>query len=404
MRAFASILLATFLAACSQSVTDAGRVETGLDASQSSTTCQDQEVTLDQDFDGAGFARCDVLGTRYFRLTIVPEDENVTNASPWYAFRLRGPVGSEIVVDLNYEQAGHRYQPKTTTDGSMWDYLPADQVSLPDEGDRGRARLRLEVGDSPLFVSAQEIFVPQTYDAWIADMAANPVVSRFHLGSSAEGRAIDGITIGSPDAAEQVILVGRQHPPEVTGALVMVPFLDTLMANTDLARRFRARFGVVAVPLLNPDGVVHGNWRHGTGGVDFNRDWGPFTQPETRLMRDLMEQIDADRGREMRLFIDFHSTRHDTVYTLTSEQVTNPPGLVEDWLGNYDDRLPDYEVRIDPGHNPDLPVSKAWVYMRFGIPTATFEIGDETDRELIQILGRNAAEAMMETLLELPAG
>ena len=67
------------------------------------------------------------------------------------------------------------------------------------------------------FVSAQEIIVPATYDAWLSSLAGRGTL--FQLGLSAENRPIPGITIGNADAREQVVLVGRQHPPEVTGAL-----------------------------------------------------------------------------------------------------------------------------------------------------------------------------------------
>lgn len=179
----------------------------------------------------------------------------------------------------------------------------------------------------------------------------------------------------------------------------MIAFVDRLLEDDPLARAYRARFTTQVVPLLNPDGVVNGHWRHGTGGVDLNRDWGPFTQPETQLMRDMLLGIEADPDRELVLFLDFHSTRYDTIYTLLPGLPTNPPGFLPAWLADYAARLPDYTVREEPGHNAALPVSKAWVYDRFGVPTATYEIGDETDRELIRRLGRAAAEAMMASLL-----
>ena len=40
------------------------------------------------------------------------------------------------------------------------------------------------------------------------------------------------------------------------------------------------------VPLANPDGVEQGHWRHNAQGVDLNRDWDRFQQPETRALRD----------------------------------------------------------------------------------------------------------------------
>jgi len=46
------------------------------------------------------------------------------------------------------------------------------------------------------------------------------------------------------------------------------------MGDSELAREFRRRFSIIMVPLLNPDGVVLGHWRHNVNGVDLNRDGG----------------------------------------------------------------------------------------------------------------------------------
>ncbi|MEL7447131.1 MAG: peptidase M14, partial [Pseudomonadota bacterium] len=51
-------------------------------------------------------------------------------------------------------------------------------------------------------------------------------------------------------------------------------------------------------------------------------------------------------------------------------------------------------------HIVGRPISKAYAYDAYGAPGITFEIGDETDRELIQRIGREAAIAMMVTMLE----
>ena len=191
----------------------------------------------------------------------------------------------------------------------------------------------------------------------------------------------------------------RQHPPEVTGAIAMQVFVEEILSDTPLAARFRERFAVTVVPMLNPDGVVLGYWRHGTGGLDLNRDWGPFTQPETQLMQDLLERLDRQPDRNLRLFLDFHSTQRDVFYTIPDELPTDPVMFTSQWLANLQGRMPDYAVNPDPGHNANLPTSKTYVYQTYGVPAATFEIGDETDRDLINRIGREASRAMMETLL-----
>ena len=364
--------------------------------------CSGPGFAVDTRFPAGALSSCEMSADGSISVEIAPEDAPPINCSPWYAFRITPSQSDSFTVRLNYAACGHRYRPKFSYDGVVWNLVDPAKVQVSTSGSIDNARFEIETDGRPIFVSAQEIMVPSTYRTWLDRLETLGVRDRQVLGKSAEGRDIELVRIGNPEAREVVSLVGRQHPPEVTGALAMIPFVEELLAEDDLARRFRARFQVVAVPLLNPDGVVRGHWRHNTGGVDLNRDWGPFTQPESRLMRDLLEGLDADPATRLRLFIDFHSTRYDTIYTLTDEQVTDPPGYTDSWLADYAASLPGYDVRIDPGHNPELPVSKAWVFSRFGIPTATYEIGDETDRELIRKLGRQAARSMMRTLLETP--
>lgn len=365
--------------------------------------CAGAGLAVDTAFPAGALASCEIDGGETLSVLIAPEDSPPINCSPWYAFRVTPSQAGKFMVRLNYAACGHRYRPKFSYDGTTWNFVDPAKVYSREFGGIDNARFEIESDGRPVFVAAQEIVVPSTYRAWLERLETLGVQYRQVLGKSAEDRDIELVRIGNADAHEVVALVGRQHPPEVTGALAMIAFVEELLADDDLASRFRARFQVVAVPLLNPDGVVHGHWRHNTGGVDLNRDWGPFTQPETRLMRDLLEQIDADPAKKLRLFIDFHSTRYDTIYTLTDDQETDPKGYKDAWLADYAANLPGYPVRIEPGHNPELPVSKAWVFTRFGVPTATYEIGDETDRDLIGKLGRQAARSMMKTLLETPA-
>jgi len=197
-------------------------------------------------------------------------------------------------------------------------------------------------------------------------------------------------------ASEVLLLVGRQHPPEVSGAFAFFSFTETIFGDSDLARRFRARFRVIAIPLLNPDGVVGGNWRHNLAGIDLNRDWGPFTQPETQLMADILEKLDAS-GSELRMFIDFHSTRENVFYALPD--VTRPPGFLETWLDNARPRITNYPFNLDQGPASSDAIAKNYVFARYGIPAVTFEVGDETDRDSTQLAARVFAEELMQLML-----
>ncbi|XUU60550.1 M14 family zinc carboxypeptidase [Erythrobacter sp. HA6-11] len=360
-------------------------------------------VAIDTGFPAGALEECSIDANGDVTITFAPEDEPPINCSPWYAFRVHTAQPRDVNVKLTYTACGHRYWPKTSTDGQSWDYLNQSAVEVSEFSGRKQAELRLGVGARPLFVSAQEIIVPATYDAWLDGLEAHPELRRALLGKSAQGRDIEVIRIGNASAREQVLLVGRQHPPEVTGALAMFPFVEELLSDTELAKRFRARFQVTAVPLLNPDGVTLGYWRHNTGGVDLNRDWGPFTQPETRLMKGVMDAIASNPEQELRVMLDFHSTNRDVFYTIPDELPTNPELFTAKWLERYQQLMPGYEVDRDARHAEGRPISKAYVYDTYGIPGITFELGDETDRELVKRIGKQSAIALMETLLATPA-
>ena len=78
-----------------------------------------------------------------------------------------------------------------------------------------------------------------------------------------------------------ILILGRQHPPEVTGAFAMRGFINQLLNKNSLSDSFLKNYNILFVPLMNPDGVMNGYWRYNENKKDLNRDWGIFIQPET---------------------------------------------------------------------------------------------------------------------------
>lgn len=363
------------------------------------TACDAANFRVVDDFAGARRGSCDVLGDDHVRLSIVPEDEGYINDSPWYAFRIEPTAASQTTatITLRYHGGHHRYQPKTSGDGLSWTVLDPAQVVVSEDG--RKAVLSIPVGTDPLWVAGQELLTPAMYDEWNASMTATGDVELSVLGKSRDGRDI--AMLQTPSAPEVLLIVGRQHPPEVTGAIAMLAFYETLMADTDLADQFLKRFQVIAVPLMNPDGVVHGNWRHNLGGTDLNRDWGPFQQPETRLIRNLLDDLDA-RGKRIRVFLDFHSTQRNVFYTQDDDNPTEPANFTQTWLDNAAARVPPaYEFQNSENPTTKPGVSKNYMYKRYRIPALTYEIGDETDRQAIRDAARVFAEELMALMLTM---
>lgn len=73
-----------------------------------------------------------------------------------------------------------------------------------------------------------------------------------------------------PMAEKKIVLVtGRIHPGESCGSLMAEGLLDYLCSSEGLELRRQAVF--IVIPMMNPDGVILGNYRTGVSGVDLNR-------------------------------------------------------------------------------------------------------------------------------------
>jgi len=356
--------------------------------------CVARGFTVTDGFSGARRGSCTVLSANHVRLEILPEDETYINNSPWYAFRITPTAADTAKVTLQYQGGTHRYWPKTSLDGLTWIRLADGDLTTGDDG--ARAEFMIPLSAEPVYVSAQELVTVQNYDAWNGKMAAAAGLRLNELGKSLLGQPIFALD-NSAESDDVLLLIGRQHPPEVSGAFAFFAFTETLFGESDLARRFRERFRVIAIPLMNPDGVEAGNWRHNLGHVDINRDWGPFTQPETRMVGELLDELDAG-GSTLRMFVDFHSTNENVFYT--QQEPTNPTDFARTWLDNAALRIDGYAFRNGeaPAQNP--AVAKNYVYTRYGIPAVTYEVGEETDRGATQAAARVFAEELMRLMLE----
>jgi predicted deacylase len=378
-------LVATAVLTCSVSVVSAAYCDSAL-------------FRIDAEFEGGEIDECRFRRDDSVVITIRAEDDAVSDAFSWFAFRASAPAPRELAVKLRFPGSYARFWPKVSANGRHWQPVADDRVRRSRR--KKTMRFRVTADADGTWVAAQELLTLPWYQDWLAALAAQPGLEVSVIGESVEGRPIR--LAGSDVGPEAVILIGRQHPAEVPGALAMRAFTDVVLADTELARRFRERFGLYILPLLNPDGVVNGHARHNAGGTDLNRDWGPFTQPETRSVAAMLDGLDS-AGIRPRLMLDFHATRMTPTmifYTQVPEDGTDPPHFAADWLGRVDGRIDGYEFTHDPRPPSVLDNTKNYFFLRYGIPAITYEIGDEADRDAIARYTPVFAEEMMRTMLE----
>ena len=355
-------------------------------------------VYADNMFDGArlnGFIKSS--GYETYQVIIKPENKPI-NPSPWYAFRIWSDSKRTINLELHYPESKHRYTPKMSTDGQNWEIIPEEKIQA--NSDSSTVTVLLEIGPDKLWIAGQELHNSARVNKWCVQKGQNPQVEYFTIGKSKLARDLIGLDIGIGDkkGKDIIAILSRQHPPEVTGYLAMQAFVDAILADNSISNSFRRKYRVIVFPLINPDGVDMGHWRHNAGGIDLNRDWAYYRQPEVRQVAEYLVDECIKNGSQLILGLDFHSTYRDVFYTPDNTMDSQLDGFKEYWLSGIGMAMDNFKVNDAPGPATS-PTSKSWFYNQFGAEGITFEIGDNTPREFIKKKGGIAAQEMMQLLI-----
>ncbi len=353
-------------------------------------------VYADNLFDGARMNNFEKLNDSVFRVTILPENEPI-NASPHYAFNIWSDSLKSIFLQLNYPTARHRYWPKYSVDDKSWFRLDSSNVGLSEVD--SIVELKIKLSSKKLKIAAQEIKTSTYVRSWAMKQANNVDVKYITIGKSKLNRNLIMLEIGSglSKDKEVILLFSRQHPPEVTGYLALESFIEELLKDNRLSRDFRNKYRILVFPLLNPDGVDLGHWRHNAGGIDLNRDWAYYRQPETKIIANYIVDYVNKNANDVILGIDFHSTFKDLFYTLKDDLRSKLYPFKDYWISGIDKSFPNYSPNDIPGSLGTF--TKGWYYNQFNAASITYEIGDETPRDFISEKAEVAAREMMKLLI-----
>jgi len=363
-------------------------------------------IFCSNDFDCARLNGAVLTNDTLITVLITPENTPI-NKSPWYAFKVWATKEKSVYLKITYlDGYKHRYYPKLSYDGFYWQVLDSVNYSaVIDSVDNERLfptniTMKLKIGPDTTWIAAQEIITSKDVYNWIDDISTNEFVELTTVGESHELRPIKMLKIGNADDKKLVIVLSRQHPPEVTGYMAMQTFVQAVCGDTEIAKKFRSEYNMYVVPMINPDGIDNGHWRHNSGGVDLNRDWEDFNQPETNAIRAFMK--DKIAGGSMFYFaVDFHSTWEDIYYTVDPELSGNMPGLVPAMIEAMSQKLENYQpnIRTAPSNNLRI-TSDNHLFHEYGAEALTFEIGDNTPRDFLKKKGEVAAMELMKLMLD----
>lgn len=104
-----------------------------------------------------------------------------------------------------------------------------------------------------------------------------------------------------------VILTARVHPGESNSSFMIQGFLDFITSDAPEAVKLRQSFVFHVIPMLNPDGVIHGNYRCSLAATDLNRRYAaphPKLHPTILAKKNFL--LSTAKNRSILLYLDLH--------------------------------------------------------------------------------------------------
>ena len=359
--------------------------------------CSTDTVKIDFNFSGSGNLSCEVIKSDYIKIFINPELDDSINPSPWFAFR-KSEHSKSIKLALDYKNYHHRYHPKISIDKKSWNKI--DEANILKKENGKIVVIDFLPSSQKNYVASQELITNFWYNKWYNELENSGRVRREVIGFSVLKNPIPMFFVEKNINNPYILILGRQHPPEVTGAFAMRGFINQLLNKNSLSDSFLKNYNILFVPLMNPDGVMNGYWRYNENKKDLNRDWGIFIQPETDAVNKKLTEL---KNKKLALFIDFHSTFKNLFYISDIAEESPMKNFLEDWLLDSRKSLSEanYKYEIINSLNKDNGVSKNYIYNKYKIPSVTYEVSDNEDRDVIQQSSSILAINLMELLLKV---
>ncbi|MGY9041165.1 MAG: M14 family metallopeptidase [Alphaproteobacteria bacterium] len=358
--------------------------------------CLTSIVLVDFDFPGAGNLSCEIINSQHIKLFINSETDDSINPSPWFAIR-KSKHSENIKIELDYGNYNYRYNPKISSDNKAWDNI--NMLNILKKNNDKILVIDFLPSNKKQYIASQEIITQSWYYNWFNELKETGKVRSETIGFSVLKKPITMFFIETDIKNPYIIILGRQHPPEVTGAFALKGFIDQLVSPSQLSQNFLNQYNIIFVPLMNPDGVDNGHWRYNVNKIDLNRDWGTFSQPETIAVNEKLIRLTANS--KLALFIDFHSTYNNIFYISENSSNNLSKFSLENWINNSSSGLLGigYNFQLINSSNKDNGVSKNYIYNKYNIPSMTYEVSDSEDRKKIKQSSSILATELMKFLV-----
>lgn len=235
---------------------------------------------IDTSFENASplWYEIDTNGVVQVYLTYDNERSSPNRAAGHWHFLLHGRPGAKLTLVLNNLDniwngrlgsiAREANMTLISEDGRNWRPIPIQQVPV------GRLQFEVQLTGPRLYVARVEPYRLSDLNQFLASIRNHPLVQLSPIGKTVEGRELEILRIGKPDAPYRVFIRTRAHPWEAGGNWVVHGLVNRLLKDDANAKQYSARYCTYIMPMANKDGVVRGRTRFNLQGQDLNRDWG----------------------------------------------------------------------------------------------------------------------------------
>jgi hypothetical protein len=277
---------------------------------------QSDLIFLDTSFENASPLYWEAEPNNVVHVYLVYDQERASpnRANGHWFFRVEARPGAELTFVLhNFDNVWNGrpsspLDPRTvcfvSADARTWRTIPTEKTA------DNRCRFQVTVDTGSLYLARLEPYRLSDLEKLKRRIRGDPRVEIVTIGKTVEGRELEIIRVGDPEAAHRVLLRARAHPWEPGGNWVVEGLIRRLLRDDEKAGQYRDRYCVYIMPMANKDGVARGRTRFNLFGADLNRKWNqpadPAVNPENHALESWLQSM-IDRGRRPDLMIDLHN-------------------------------------------------------------------------------------------------
>jgi murein tripeptide amidase MpaA len=300
-------------------------------------------IKISQNFDSGAIevVRADTPATIELKL----RDDNAADIRQWFHFRLQGARGQAVTMrftnagQATYAKGYEGYHAVASYDGENW-------FRVPTTFDGEVMTIRHTPDLDSVYYAYFEPYSWERHLRLLGEVAENPVARVLDIGSTVDGRDMNLVVIGEPEAEKKIWVIARQHPGESMAEWFVEGMIDALLDDANpITRKLLQRCVFYIVPNMNPDGSVRGNLRTNAAGANLNREWmTPSLErsPEVLCVKNKIHETGVD------MFFDIHGDEalpynfvagNEMLENFTPEQAAAQKAFID----RYKNASPDFQ-------------------------------------------------------------